>query len=133
MPVYSGNVIFPKDAFPLTRDETAVTLRMFDAIRIHFSVEDEILKISLKNGLRGLKSLTPDQLTARRGAEQKMRLAANAVAQRMLQSGLDGRLQLVVLFSDLQRRLTPFLWELINNDLMKSAFQRLEATVRTSR
>lgn len=134
LPVPSDNVVFPKDAFPLTPDEGAVALRLFDAIGIHFAVEDEILQSRFrKNGLIGLRPLTPAQETARRGAGQKMQLAANAVAQRMLQSGLEGRLHLVVLFTDLQQQLTPLLWDLINNDLMKSAFQRLEVTVRSSR
>ena len=56
--VHSGNVVFPTDAFPLTYDENAVTLRLLDAIGIHFTVEDEILQSSLKNGLPGGKQLT---------------------------------------------------------------------------
>lgn len=132
--VPSTDIVIPEDAFPLTAEEAAVVLRLFDAIETHFLVESDVFQTRItRHGLPAWKPLTPTQETALRGAEQKMRLAADAIAQRMLQSGLEGRLHLVVLFTDMRQRLPPVLWDLINNDLLKFAFTRLEGTVRLPR
>ncbi len=120
------------DIFPLSSAETEVVLGFFGSIEHYLDVEIALITAAGVGASKHEKSAA--RSVSRDEAENRVKSAAVALSARMLLSGLEGRMNLLNLYRQLESKLKAdalYLWEFLNDQAMKEAMQQVSKVVES--
>jgi hypothetical protein len=116
------------DIYPLTSQEISVLTEFFNAIENYLKVESAL--ITAVSPTASKKSKTAAKGASRDTAAHQLKCASLALVTRMIQSGLNGRMNLLNLYKRLESEIkedSMFLWEEINDVAMREAMGKITA------
>ena len=118
------------DIFPLTPAESTIVSKFFNAIEHCLDVEFKLIN-ALKPGASKQARSAAKQVS-QDAAYKRLKASAVAFCAQMILSGLENRMNLLNLYSKLEKELrkeAKLLWELVNDFAMKEAMQKITTMI----